>query len=364
VRALAGLGVVVALAGACDDDRATVFEAVGDPAFDFGISVIGTGNAAIPRGTATVAGPAVTVSLANLKALGSGQYQFWVLRRDASNLDVTSAAFGTVVEFFLRLDIDPVTGDTAKHPVTGDPLFVTDSTIVSAVRTDGYSGTDDPAVTSVRVIMDSTADGSQVSANQAVFVTVESAAATTPSSARFLWRRTGVGGSGALSFGNFSGSDDINTVSPSDYVYATGGGGLGGVRGDEISADFRDLPVPPMGFFYQGYIVDTAGVAQAVDTLRTAWSPDETVSRTNLHDADLNPLLPGIAGRVIRTSQVRNCRAGSTSVLACPSGLTLPEEVPFGAYAGFLLVLEPKGGTSAMGRAATMTAELPEEARQ
>jgi hypothetical protein len=319
------------------------------------------GAALLPSGSATVGASAVTVSVSHLKALASGQYQFWVLNRSGQSVEVPAAAFGTVVEFYLRVDLDPVTGDTIRDPITGDPVLVTDSTIVSATRTNSYTGSDDPAVTSVRVIVDSTSDGSPAAESHAVFLTIESSAASTPNNARFLWRRTGVGGNGALSFGNFAGYWTAAS-SPNDYLFRAAGTGVGGIRGDEISVGFNDLDRPPVGFFYRGYLLDADGNELMVDTLRGAWNADPTLSRVSLFDADADDLLPGVSGRGIVTANVRNCRVNS-GVLNCGNSLDVAAENPYGGYLGFELHLEPKGGSATRSPTATHTGELPDEVR-
>lgn len=255
-RALGATLVAGVVLTACETDRATVFEPVGVPAFDF---VVTTGAAGLPSGTATVGASTVTVTASNLRALGGGgQYQFWVLGRDAQNVDVPAQAFGAVKEFFLYAD--------GTDPVTGDTIFSLDSTTISDVSIAGYAGSDDPMVTSVRVTIDSVADGSDPTTYHAVFLTLESAAATTPGAARFLWRRIGVGGSGSMLFGNFGGSDVVNVTSPQDYVFGARGAGFGGARGSEVSVDLTEVARPPVGFFYRGYIVRTDGTGVVVDT--------------------------------------------------------------------------------------------------
>ena len=361
-RAGYALLAACAVALGCDTDRSTAFEPVGDPIFDF---LVTPGAAGLPSGTATVAGGNVTVSASNLRAVGgSSQYQFWLVGRDAQNLDVPTQAFGRLKQFFLRVDtLD--TGDTNFNPITGDPLFVTDSLqLADSLRVGAYSGSDDPSVTVLRVIIDSTADGSTPGTNHAVVVTLESGAATTPGAARFLWRRIGVGGSGAMLFGNFGGSDEVNLQSPNDYVFGARGSGTGGARASEISVDLRELARPPVGFYYRGYVVDSDGEGVVVDTLRAAWSPDNQVSRVSLYDADIDDLLPGVVFGEIRNSQVRNC-AEASGVNGCQSSMTLPATDTFVGYVRFHLKLEPKGGVAPSPmRSLTHIADLPDEVQQ
>ena len=239
---------------------------------------------------------------------------------------------------------DKPTRRTSTRP--GDTIFSTDSTEISAVNIAGYAGSDDQLVTSVRVTVDSVADGTDPTTYHAVFVTLEASPATTPGAARFLWRRIGVGGGGSMLFGNFGGSDVINVTSPNDYLYGARGAGLGGARGAELSVDLTEVSRPPVGFYYRGYIVNAAGVGVVVDTARSVWSRDSTISRVSLYDADVNDLLPNIVGGDIRSLQIRNCATGG-AVTNCQNTMTLPSDDTFSGQVSFQLKLEPKGGVAA-----------------
>ena len=100
---------------------------------------------------------------------------------------------------------------------------------------------------------------------------------------------------------------------------------------------------PPIGFFYRGYIVDQIGDGVVVDTLRSAWSREASVSRISLYDADVDGALPEVVGQEIRASQVRNCASGSNQI-NCQNTLALPADSTFAGYEAFQLKLEPKGG--------------------
>ena len=351
----------VALA-ACETQRSTVFDPVGDPSFDFSV---GTGAAGLPSGTIAIGATTVTTSLSNLRALGSGQYQFWVLRRDANNIDTYVQGFGRTVEFYLRPDTLP-DGSAKLDPITGDTIKVTDSTIVSNVRTGGYAGSDNPAVTSLRVIIDSTSvdfplAAATIGTIHAIVVSIDNGTATTPGTAKFLWRRIGVGGAGAMLFGNFGGSDIVNVQSPADYVFGARGTGLGGARGGEISVDLTEVARPPVGFYYRGYVVRTDGTGVVVDTARSPYSTDAAVSRVSLFDADVNDLLPNILGGEIRALNIRNCATGS-EVNGCQNAMDLPAASTFDGFALFLLKLEPKGGVAASPKKSiTHAGALPDE---
>jgi hypothetical protein len=323
--------------------------------------VLATGSQTMVRPTRSV-----TLTLSNLPALSGGaRYQFWAMGRDAQNLDVVVPAYGSLVEFFSRVDTLP-NGDTIFGP-TGDPQLTTDSSVLSLTQLNEYAGSPDSATSWLRVVIDSTGDGGTPVTYHALFVTREDAAAATPGPVRFLWRRIGLAATDVTAlmlFGNFGGSDEINLQSPADYVYNPVGAGTGGARGPEISVDFREIPRPPVGFFYRGVLLDENGQNVVVDTLRSAWNPDASISRVSLYDADVNPLLPGLASTAIRASQVRNCAAGS-AVNNCQNTLALPATGTFIGMAKFQLKLEPKGNIATVSNALVSHAgDLPDEVKQ
>jgi len=334
---------------ACETKLTELTEAVGPIAFNFAVGPNANG---LPTGSVAMSSDSVILTMSNLRALASGQYQFWVLGRDAQNVDVPVQAFGTIKEFFLK--------GVGTDPITGDSIFETDSTTISDLRTDGYLGSDDPVVTQVRVTLDSLADNTDPTTYHAVFVTMEGAAASTPGASRFLWRRIGVGGAGSMLFGNFGGSDVVNIQSPRDYVFGPRGGGTGGARGAEMSVDFRELARPPVGFVYRGYVTDVDGDGVVVDELRSAWSRDATISRVSMIDADIDDALPGVTGGDIRAAQIRNCAAGS-GVNNCQNTMDLPVDGTFVGYENFQLKLEPKSSTGQIRKkSVTLTGTLPD----
>ena len=324
---------------ACQTSLTEITEEVGPRAFNFDVGPAAEG---LPSGSVSMGTGSLTITTSGLRALATGQYEFWVVGRDSQNLDV------------------PV--QLMTYNVTGDTIYTADSRIINDTTTyiTGYAGSDDPFVTSVNVVLDSTADGSDPTTYNAVVVTLESTAgATSPGPARFLWRRIGVGGGGSMLFGNYGGSDVINTTSPSDYVFSASGAGLGGARGPEVSVDIDELARPPVGFYYVGYIVDADGNGVLVDTLRSGWNRDSTVSRVSLYMADVSAVLPEIVGYDIRHAQVRNCAAGSGQT-NCQNTMDLPVDSTFVGYAGFELKLEPKGGVAfTPGMSITHAGDLP-----
>jgi hypothetical protein len=344
---------------ACQTSLTEVTEEVGPRSFNFDVGPAGEG---LPSGSVSLGSGSVTLTVNNLRALATGQYEFWVVGSDAQNpeLPVQLMTY-KITENYLRVDT-LADGSPNVDPITGDTIYVGDSRIINDTTTyiTGYAGSDDPFVTSVDVVLDSTADGSDPTDYHAVVVTLEdSPGATTPGSDRFLWRRIEVDGGGNLLFGNYGGYDPVNLTSPKDYVFGTRGAGLGGARGSEVSVDMDELARPPMGFYYAGYIVDVDGNGLLVDTLRSSWSLDSTVSRVSLYMADVNVLLPNIVGDDIRHAQIRNCAAGS-AVSGCQNTMDLPVDSTFAGYEEFQLKLLPKGGvTQTRNKSVTHTGSLP-----
>ncbi len=352
-RYLAAIAALAVGVTGCNDDRASVFTPIGPLSYDF---TVASAPAGLPGGTVTAAGGAATLTLSGLRDLSSGAYQFWAVSQDAAGQDVYTRIFGSVVEFF------PTAAGT--DPVTGDTIFVTDSTVVAAGRVNSYTGYIDPLVFSVRIIADSAGDGSAVDAANTILLTLEtSAGATVPGAAKFLWRRISpAGGGGAVSFGNFGGTEVVDTDAGSarDFIYPVIGGGRAGIRDLEISVDFTRIGRPPVGFFYRGYLLDEDGAATLVDTLRTGFSAVAVENRISLMDADIDGLLPGVTSVAIESSQVRNC--GSGAVPNCAASLSVSGPVPFGVFVPgkFVLTLDPKNGGAGIGLNVVFEGDVPE----
>ena len=360
LAAVAALAVGVA---GCDDDRASVFTPIGPLSYDF---TVASAPAGLPGGTVAVGGGAATLTLSGLRDLSSGAYQFWAVSQDAAGQDVYTRIFGSVVEFFTTPGLDPVTGGVLIDPVTGDTIFVTDSTVIATAASpvNSYTGYIDPLVFSVRIIADSAGDGSAVDAANTILVTLEtSAGATAPSAAKFLWRRISAAGGGAVSFGNFGGTEAVDTDASSarDFIYPVIGVGRAGIRGLEISVDFTRIGRPPVGFFYRGYLLDEDGAATMVDILRTGFSAVAVENRISLVDADIDGLLPGVSSVAIESSQIRNCGSGST-VPSCAGSLSLSGKAPFRIWVPgkFVLTLDPKNGGSGIGLNVVFEGDVPE----
>jgi hypothetical protein len=358
MRRLSTVLVLAVAAAACDEGRTSVVEPFGDIAI--GVS-LGAAPANVPGGSVSVAGDVASVTLANLRA-GDGSYHFWYVGRDANGVDVYTPAFGAILEFYKRDSLSGGTSGTpVPDPITGDIIQVTDTNEVSLARTGSYDGTDQLSVFSTLVVLDSAADVGTTAPALGRNAVVVSLGSGTTADAMILFRRTGVAGNGALSFGRFGGTDVISATNPADYVFGAGGTGYVAFRGPEMAANIRELRRPPEGFFYRGYLVDTAGVALEVDTLRSVFSGVAAQSRVNLFDADVNAQLPGISVTAITSSTVRNCAAGS-GVAGCANTLALPATATFAGQELFIVTLDPKGAGNSFGKTVILQASIPDRA--
>ena len=352
LRYLSAIALLVVVA-ACEDDRTSVFTPIGDPSYDFNVS---GAMAGLPSGTVATGAGSVTYTLSGLRDLSGATYNFWVVNADAvAGVDVMTPLYGSVLEFFMRDSLSGGTsGDPVGDPITGDVIMVLDTNIIAdtgAVKLTSYAGTSNEAVFAVEIIGDSTADGSDADTANAVVVSISGGG----SNDMILWRRIAVGGGGAMSFGNFGGSDVISTIAPDDYVYPVIGVGRAGVRGDEFSVDFQRIARPPHGYYYVGYMMDEDGNATVIDTLRSGFSAVAAENRVNLFNADVDDLLPQVVGIGIESSQVRNCVSGS-AVRNCQSTLA----TGFAAFRQFVLALEPKAQGAGFGRGIVYAGDIPE----
>jgi hypothetical protein len=326
---------------ACDEEGATVLEPFGPPSYDFTVSPTPAGLPSGGVALSVVGGDSsVTLTAFGLRALSGAVYQAWSM----DQTETAVPAFGVVVEFS--------TDDTGA--------VVIDTVAVSAAT---YGGSETAYAVQFTISNTDAANTVNHHGRHAVFLSIEGAQATTPGASQFLWRRHGVGGSGALSFGNFGGADVVNAVSARDYVFNPVGTGRAGMRGPEFSVDLVNVARPPAGFYYAGYLIDTLATSVLVDTLRSGFTPVTEESRVSLFDADVNGLLPSVVGNGILRGQVRNCSTGSATT-NCANSLPLTGERPFMIQASFALALQPKAGGASMGPGVVLSGSVPEVIRE
>jgi len=117
-----------------------------------------------------------------------------------------------------------------------------------------------------------------------------------------------------------------------DWVQTTG---TGGAREDEVSIDITNLPLPPVGFYYEGWLTGVSGGTINTLSLGPIISlPPDTVS---LFDADIDSDLPGVTVTGIRYASVFAVIGPDAIVTATPTDTTVNLRT-------FFLTLEPKMG--------------------
>lgn len=297
----------------------------------------------------------ITVEFRNLEALSGGaQWQLWMVNRDESP-PTMAPAMATYDRIAILRSFDPITGE----------LLSESDSIIETVTTSSFAGqkavkASDGTVSEVKhrfTITDATTGGGTNAPGffTDIMVTIESGAgAATPSSARALWfQYTDQSGtptnffddastSGTLQFGNFVPTDPAlsRVFTGADFIQSSG---FGGVLGDgQVSVDIRNLPLPPVGFFYEGWLLSAAGdnelsgIAVSMGPLTTL--PPDTVS---LFDADIDQSITGVTATGIRFA--------NAMVKVDPTEIVDADLVP--RLTTFALTLEPKA--SAAGKSPT-----------
>lgn len=269
----------VALLTACDFERASVTSPVGEPSYDFRLTVDGRG---VPRGTAVVSsgGDSIQVTLRGLEALSSGVYQVWL-----GNVDDTASP-DTTIGFVPAAGVRVVVRTDTTFTPEGDPVpspVTIDSTAgVSSFTAGG------PNVT-ITLTIDSASLGVLPTTYDVLLVSIESATgAASPSSTQPLWARsTGTSGTKTLRFGNFHPDPALQ------YTFTATGRGTAGIRGNVLIVDDSALARPPEGYYYATWVVQRNEDGDPVDTLQlgpqTAPFPDRSVS---LREADVTVVHP------------------------------------------------------------------------
>lgn len=274
---------------ACETDRASVLEPVGDPAFNFTLSPRSAATAALPGGTialtqaAAAADNKAVITLRNLEPMTGAVYMVWL------GTEASSAA----------ADFAPATG--TLRIITNKP---TDATLRDTVVSEGvssFNGVNDPTARyELTVTAASAGFDPVVGPRNVALVTIESSGgATAPAaSPRPLWARftprTTAGTTNAnFLFGNYD--PDVTK----QYVFPLVGRGIAAVRTNTIIVDDSGIGRPPRGYYYAAYLIGIdAETGAATDTIPlgelTAPYPRETVS---LRDADIETVDPVVTDR-------------------------------------------------------------------
>lgn len=254
----------------------------------------------------------ITVELADLTRL-SGVYQLWL----------TNVATGELVS--------PTGTLTVLEADSAGELQVVE--VLDDVRS--FSGDADRVY---RFATDDARAGAPVGEFTHLFVSIEASETAAPSTAQPIWAEyTEVDPddptnaflfdlveTAATTFGTFNLGED-----PVPYI--PGGFGQGAFTGEELGtadlfrARFRNLPLPPVGYFYEGYLLSDEGAEVGIGDLTTEFGE----GFVSLRDVDVNPDI---------SAQVAPGRIIESAIRA-----TLDQVgMPFPVFDRFVLKLRPK----------------------
>lgn len=171
-----------------------------------------------------------------------------------------------------------------------------------------------------------------------VFLTVESSDnPSSPSSVQPLWVKAlqEPGNSKSLSLSADFGTFGLNKAAD-QRTWGLGGAGKGALFGNELRILFSDLPRPPVGYQYVGWLSsgDTA-FARLPDATFTSPPPNYVVLDKADVDASISPV---IKPETILEAMSKFCLRKQEAGCSGPFAHTPP-------YTGFTLTLEPKAGT-------------------
>jgi hypothetical protein len=291
----------------------------------------------------------ITVEFRNLEALAGGaQWRAWLVNR-AEMPPTMSPANATYERVAIIREINDITGEIESE---------TDSVLETIPDQPGFVGQlratvpQQPTPQEVKhrlIVSDATTGGGDgaVGFFTDLVLTPEPSGASMPSNRMAVWCEytdqagtpqnffDDVTAACSLNFGHFDPADAsaTRTFTSADFIQSAGFGGVLDSRTgtvNEVSVDLRNLPLPPQGFYYEGWLVHQNGNATSMGPI-TAALPDTT----SLFDADIDQDLPGVTATGIRFSNAR-------VVLGDP-GLVTNGTANFTT---FMLTLEPKLGAA------------------
>lgn len=313
----------------------------------------------------------LTVEFSHLPELaGSARWQAWLLNRNESP-PTMEPAVGNYARVAVLREIDPITGellsetDSTVETKDGTSTFVGQSAIDIADRT--------PSRTEIRhqlTLGDGSLGGGASSAGffTDVVLTIEPGGeASSPSKqAPVFFQYTDQNGTpnnffddasagGILEFGQFNFDDATMSrlVGPGEYAQATAVGNVltEGVQPTAVSVEIKNLPLPPRGLYYEGWLMNPDD-GSTISMGPITSEPPDTVS---LFDVDVNTDLPDVTPTGIRFSN---------AYLALKSGQLAKKQG--GKYTllfkTFFLTLQPKVGVAEISDTEIQTGTLPEEA--
>ncbi|GEM_PF-404550 len=303
---------------------------------------------------------AVSAEFLNMEPLaGSARWQGWLVNREVGASSAIPAT-GTYERVAIVREYDPVTGEILSE--ADSVLESTPQTAVFVGELSAQVEGNEQEVKHRLVVTDVSLGGADsVGFFTDVVVSLEpGGAATTPSDATLAWfQYTDQNGTptdfsddvvfeGDVSFGTFDATDPASSrlVTVTDFMQSRG---LGGVRENEVTIEITNLPLPPIGYYYEGWLVGPNGNAVSLGPIK-GLAPD-TVS---LFDADINQDLPSVTATGIRFASVSAILDSEAIVSQLGEDFTVN-------LTTFYLTLEPKVGAAAKNIADLEVGSLPIE---
>lgn len=297
----------------------------------------------------------------------SAVWQAWLVNRDEEPVTAVPAT-ATYQRVAIVREI---------HEVTGEIISEKDSVLEATPQTSNFQGeliadlggdVGEQEIKHRLIISDATVGGGSGPGffTDVVVTLEESAGATTPSQAMALWHQyTDQGGTpanyfddssagGTLVFGHFDPDDPTasTTFTEADIAQASGVGGVVAVTHDsvEVSVEMKNLPLPPVGYYYEGWLVGPNGNTFSFGPIR-ALPPDTT----SLFHADTATTLPSVTPTGIRYAVARGIIHLDAVIGEEGGEFTIN-------LTNFYLTLEPKVGAAPKNIADIEVGLLPTEA--
>jgi hypothetical protein len=287
------LSAALVLTAACDDNRSTTAEPVG--ALGFGANFAKT-SSNLPRGTVTFpvaivasATPntdSVIVTLAGLDSLTTGTYTLWFANDSATKFVRATSVNITVT----RLD--------STLNAAGDPVFT--PTVTNRLGQSGMRAGGSNLAFRLATARDAATGMGATDSLNVVLVSIETAATpgATPGEVRPLWARRSQAAAtriASLRFGNFARAVPLSAGAPAanqEFVVATNGvmtivpRGRIEVRGKILIANDSNYFRPPVGYYYNAYVIKLDSTGRFVDTVYAGRRTSPYPARTSLFEAD------------------------------------------------------------------------------
>jgi len=342
-----------------------IYEGVGTPAdpippgpavmrFQVSVDLDASGNP-IPNSFAPL--PAAALDVETLLALPCCAGQASALELEFENLEALS---GSVYQVWLwNEETDALISPSGDWEATDSEGTVVDE--AQGVRI----FTSQPGWSHTFTTSDALA-GESVGPYTHAFLSVESSEASTPSTTQPLWAQyTDMAGApdDAFQWSFLSPADmPFGTFGSGDPVEFTGPGlGEAGYWGEVVGTtdllvvNYRNLQMPPVGYFYEAYLIHEDGTPVNAGELMTTF--DEGYG--SLYDLDIDPTLSDYVstdGLVLRSE--------TRTQLACPTqaGGCVDAE-PFYNFIEYRLTLAPKSGTGDYPVTTVLGAPTPEPLR-